>query len=308
VPSADSDLQLARDYALALADYAFWRHPPGSVRWLAVGAVASLARQDMRDFAWLVMNIGRQMFFMGRLTEATQWFERARPIFDERDLLIELAYVHTDLGTTYRVLDEPRRALDHFHAAFDCAAQLGDQHGLATAYMNLGSAYFSLNQYDRALLEHRKALRVALRIQHEHLKASAYNNLGLVLEAIERYAEAVSAYEYALKSFAQMEDVTGISACYNNLGSVAYARNAFAQALEWYDRDRGLLQQRGAWTDLAATLHNLGHVALEQANPDQALAYFRQSRELYAAFDLEDYVEEENEMIRFIQNQPARKA
>jgi tetratricopeptide (TPR) repeat protein len=307
VPAAYGDLLLARDYALALADYAFWRHPPGSVRWLAVGAVASLAMQNMRDYAWLAMNIGRQMFFMGRLPEAIQWFERARPIFDERDLLNEIAYVHTDLGTTYRVLDEPRPALDHFHAAFDCAAQLGDQQGLATAYMNLGSAYFSLNQYDRALREHRKALRVALRIQHEHLKASAYNNIGLVLEAMERYPDAVSAYEYALTGFTQMEDVTGISACYNNLGSVAYARSAFAQSLEWYDRDRALLQQRGAWTDLAATLHNLGHVALEQGQPDQALAYFRQSRELYAAFDLEDYVEEEDEMIRFIQSQPVRK-
>ena len=34
---AVTDLRLARTYALALADYAFWRHPPGIVRWLAVG-------------------------------------------------------------------------------------------------------------------------------------------------------------------------------------------------------------------------------------------------------------------------------
>ena len=36
--SVYADLRLARDYSLALADYAFWRHPPGIVRWLAVGA------------------------------------------------------------------------------------------------------------------------------------------------------------------------------------------------------------------------------------------------------------------------------
>ncbi len=30
------DFRLARDYALALAHYAFWRHPPGSLRWLTV--------------------------------------------------------------------------------------------------------------------------------------------------------------------------------------------------------------------------------------------------------------------------------
>jgi Tfp pilus assembly protein PilF len=100
--------------------------------------------------------------------------------------------------------------------------------------------------------------------------------------------------------FRQMDDVVGISACYNNLGSVCYARGETVQALQWYDRDRQLLEQRGAWTDLAATLHNLGHVALEQGAREQAGAYFTQSRDLYAAFDLHDYVAEEQEMLRFL--------
>jgi tetratricopeptide (TPR) repeat protein len=295
-----TDLRLARTYALALADYAFWRHPPGIIRWLAVGALAALTMQDMRNYAWFLMNIGRQMFFLGRLQEAIAWLERARPIFDQRDLLSELAYLYTDLGTTYRVLDEPRRALDSFKAAFDCTAQLSDQPALATAYMNLGSAYFSLNQHEQALAEHAKALRVALRLQDKHLTASAYNNMGLALEATERYDNAVNAYEHALRMFRQMDDVIGISACYNNLGSVCYARGEIVQALQWYDRDRQLLAQRGAWTDLAATLHNLGHVALEQGAREQAQAYFTQSRDLYAAFDLHDYVAEEEEMLRFL--------
>ncbi len=301
-----TDLRLARTYALALADYAFWRHPPGIVRWLAVGALAALAMQDMRNYAWFLTNIGRQMFFLGRLPEAITWLERARPIFDQRDLLSDLAYLYTDLGTTYRVLDEPRRALESFKAAFDCTAQLGDQPALATAYMNLGSAHFSLNQHELALSEHAKALRVALRLQDKHLMASAYNNMGLALEATERYDDAVNAYEHALRTFRQIDDVIGISACYNNLGSVCYARGETVQALQWYDRDRQLLEQRGAWTDLAATLHNLGHVALEQGALDQAQAYFTQSRNLYAAFDLHEYVAEEVEMLRFLADNKKR--
>jgi tetratricopeptide (TPR) repeat protein len=297
---AVTDLRLARTYALALADYAFWRHPPGIVRWLAVGALAALAMGDMRNYAWFLMNIGRQMFFLGRLQEAITWLDRARPIFDQRDLLSDLAYLYTDLGTTYRVLDEPRRALDSFKAAFDCTAQLSDQPALATAYMNLGSAYFSLNQHEQALAEHAKALRVALRLQDKHLTASAYNNMGLALEATERYDDAVHAYEHALRMFRQMDDAIGISACYNNLGSVCYARGEIVLALQWYDRDRQLLEQRSAWTDLAATLHNLGHVALEQGAREQAQVYFTQSRDLYAAFDLHDYVEEEEEMLPFL--------
>ena len=305
-PESDTvvrDLRLARTYALALADYAFWRHPPGILRWLATGAMAAAALQDMRSYAWFLMNMGRQMFFLGRLVEAIQYMKRAQPIFDQRDLLSDLAYVFTDLGTTYRVMDEPRRALEHFSSAFDCVVQIGEPHGLATAYMNLGSAYFSMDQHQRALNEHRRALRIALRLQDTHLIASVYNNLGLSLEAMERYPEAVIAYQYALRMFTQSNDLTGVSACYNNLGSVSYASGNLTQAIEWYDLDRELLESSGAWTDLAATLHNLGHVALEQGSQEGALAYFARSRDLYAAFDLEEYVEEEEEMMRFIEEQ-----
>jgi tetratricopeptide (TPR) repeat protein len=298
-----ADLRLATDYALALAHYAFWRHPPGILRWLTVGAVAALATQNMRDYAWFLTSIGQQYFFLGRVEEGAAWLKRAAPIFDERDLLGDLAYVFTDLGTTYRVMDEPRRALEHFSSAFDCVAQIGEPHGLATAYMNLGSAYFSMDQHQRALNEHRRALRIALRLQDTHLIASVYNNLGLSLEAMERYPDAMVAYQYALRMFTQSNDQTGVSACYNNLGSVCYASGNLSRAIEWYDLDRKLLENAGAWTDLAATLHNLGHVALEQGAQERALAYFAQSRDLYAAFDLEEYVEEEDEMIRFIEEQ-----
>lgn len=306
--SVRADLRLAKDYALALAHYAFWRHPPGILRWLTVGAVAAQATQNMRDYAWFLTNIGRQYFFLGRVEEGIAWFKRAAPIFDERDILADLAYVYTDLGTSYRILDDPRRALEYFTAAFTCVAQLGDHHGLATAYMNLGSAYFSLNQPERALTEHQRALRVALRSDDKHLLASIYNNVGLVLETLERYQEAIEAYEYALTMFEKSEDLTGVSACYNNLGSVCYARGDFSQAHSWYMLDMTLLRKRGAWTDLAATLHNLGHVALEQNAVDQAVAYFTESRDLYAAFDLGEYVHEEEEMITYAQSLRANKS
>ncbi|MCC9076956.1 tetratricopeptide repeat protein [Litorilinea aerophila] len=302
VQAVKDDLRLARAYALALAHYAFWRHPPGIQRWLAAGALASLALTDLRDYAWIQLNLGRQLFFTGQVEQAVHWLSRAAAIFDSRDLLTELAYTYTDLGTSNRILDNPRQALRYFRAAFDCVAQLGDQYGLATAYMNLGSAYYGLDDYEHALREYRKALRIALRLGYEQQAASAFNSMGLALEGMDRLAEAQQAYQNALQIFRRIRDLIGISTCYNNLGSVAYAQGDYQQALHWYELDLALSEQRGAWTDMAATLHNLGHVALELGRPEQALEYFQQSRELYAAFELTDYVQEEEEMIEYIQS------
>ncbi|MCY4093376.1 MAG: tetratricopeptide repeat protein [Caldilineaceae bacterium] len=295
-----NDLKLMRDYALALAHYAFWRHPPGIWRWLCGGAVAAIALGDVDDFGLMLANIGRQRFFNGEVMEAIEWLQRAMRIFDERDMLMAMAYGHTDLGTSFRVLEEPRQALDHFWLAFEAAAQQGDPRSLVPAYMNLGSAYLSLNNFERAVEYHRKALRVALRLGDEQLVASAHNNLGLAMEGMAMYAEAQRAYESALTVFLRNRDEAGISTCYNNLGSVSYARDEFAAALDWYEKDLELSDLRGAWMDKAATLHNLGHVALEQGNYGQATEYFVRSRELYAAFQLEEYVAEEDDMLAYV--------
>ena len=299
-PEVQGDLKLMRDYALALAHYAFWRHPPGIWRWLCGGAVAAIALGDIGDFGWMLANIGRQRFFNGEVEEAMEWLQRALRIFDERDMLMAMAYGHTDLGTSFRVLEEPRQALEHFWLAFEAAAQLGDPRSLAPAYMNLGSAYLSLNNFERAIEQHRKALRVALRLGDDALVASAHNNLGLAMEGMAMYAEAQRAYESALTVFERNHDATGISTCYNNLGSVCYARQDFAAALAWYEKDLDLSDSRGAWMDKAATLHNLGHVALEQQEYARAGEYFRRSRELYAAFQLDEYVAEEDEMLTYV--------
>ncbi|MEZ4661438.1 MAG: tetratricopeptide repeat protein [Caldilineaceae bacterium] len=301
-----ADLRLTRTYALALAHYAFWRHPPGIVDWLAAGAVASLALNDMRNYAWLLLSIGRHLFFRNQVEAAMPWLERARAIFDERDLLRELVYVYTDLGTSLRILNKPRQALDHFLTVFDCIAELGDPTSLATAYMNLGSAYYSVNNFEQALRKHRRALRVAMRRNDRYAMASAYNNMGLALERMERLPEAEQAYERALLEFRRIGDLIGVSTCYNNLGSVNYERGGHGQALKWYELDLKLSEVRGAWTDMAATLHNLGHVALEQEDYDRAEGYFKQSRDLYAAFQLTEYVQEEQEMIKYVVAQKPR--
>lgn len=300
LPELSGELRLTREYMLAMAHYAFWRHPPGILRWLASGAVAALALGDIRDYGWLLANIGRQLFFTGEVESGVEWIRRALRIFDTHDMPKETAYAHTDLGTSLRVLDDPRRALDHFWLAFEAVAQLGDLRSLIAAYLNLGSAYFSLNNYEKAVEQHRKALRIALRLGNPQLVASAHNNLGLSLEGMELYEEAQAAYERALEVFRRAGDDAGISTCYNNLGSVSYARQRFDDAVEWYTQDLELSEERGAWMDRAATLHNLGHVALEQNQTEQASDYFRRSRDLYAAFQLDDYVEEEEEMLAYV--------
>lgn len=298
-----ADLMLARQYGLSLAHYAFWRHPPGLESWASAGAFSSLAMDDVQSYGRLLLSIGRQRFFTNQLDDALAWMERARAMFEKHDLLEELIYAYTDIATTQRVLDHPRRALSNFRIVFELIAELGQQEHLATAYMNLGSAYYALNDPEQALHMHQRALLVAQRQSDLHGVASAYNNLGLVTESMGRYAEAEVAYKQALETFIQINHELGISICYNNLGAVHYAQEQFEQAIKWYERDLNLSEEHGNWTDMAATYHNLGHVSLGLNDMEQAARYFLQSQALYADFELDEYVAEEDDMLFYIQEQ-----
>lgn len=297
------DLIMARDYGLALAHYAFWRHPPGILHWAMAGAVAGLVLNDTQSYGQLLLCVGRQYFFTNQLDDALHWMERARATFESSDLLEGLIYAYTDIATTRRILEQSRLALKNFHTVFELIAELGQKEHLATAYMNLGSAYYTLKDSDRALHMHQRALMVAKRTDNIHGVASAYNNLGLVIEDMGHFEDAEAAYKEALETFKRIDNELGISMCYNNLGAVHYAQEQFEQALKWYERDLHLSKEQGNWIDTAATYHNLGHVAVEMDDMEQAARYFLKSRALYADFELHQYVDEEDDMLDFIQEQ-----
>ena len=246
-PSSRPDLRLARDYAAGAGRLCLLAPSARHHALAGGGRHGGRWPSDLRNYAWCLMNIGAPVLLPGRLPEGDPLARAGRPIFDQRDLLTELAYVHTDLGTSYRVLDEPR-APGSLSAAFDCVAQLGDHHGLATAYHESGQRPFSLQQYDARLQEHRKALRVALRRNDRNLIASVYNNMGLALEAMEQFGDAVRPTNMRCTFSAQSDDVTGVSACYNNLGSVCYAQGDLTHAQHWYGRTWQLLRSAGRGT------------------------------------------------------------
>ncbi len=72
---------------------------------------------DARDYGWMLINI------VGGICSSWTGLMKRSPagprveIFDSRDLLNEMAYAYTDLGTSYRILDRPRQVLGYLRAA-----------------------------------------------------------------------------------------------------------------------------------------------------------------------------------------------
>ncbi len=293
VTASREELRLVIQYAQALALHAFWRHPPHSLDWIAAGAVACVSVADFVGFGRLLLHLGRQHYFRRDFDQALFWLERARAVFAHRDMLVQLAYVHTDLGMVYRALGQHAVALRHCQRAFEYLAQGGEPAELGNAYLNLGSVYASLQQYEPALHQYRNGLRLASRLDDRHLMANTYNNLGLVLEARGQRDTARAVYIRALELYQFLKHGEGESTVLNNLGSVLFLEDNAAAAETWYRQALARCAQRGAWLDMAATHHNLGLVLQRQQRWTDAAREFEAGLTLYRFFQLDAYAREE---------------
>ncbi len=291
-------LMLVIRYALALALYAFWRHPPRSLDWIAAGAVACASLADFAGFGHLLLHLGRQQYFRHDFPQALFWLERAHAIFVHRDMPIQLAYVHTDLGMAHRALGHHTQALRHCQSAFEYLAQGSDLAELGNAYLNLGSVHASLQEHDQALRQYRNGLRLASRLDDRRLMANAYNNLGLVLEKRGQHDMAHAVYIRALELYRFLHHGEGESTVLNNLGSVSFLENNATTAENWYRQALACCAARGTWLDMAATHHNLGLVLQRQERWAEAAREFEASLELYRFFQLDTYILEEEALLR----------
>lgn len=302
LPLPAADLALASQYASAMALYAFWRHPPRSLEWLAAGAVACASLADFRGFGRLMLHLGRQLYFRRDYERSLFWLEKARAAFAQRDMVLLLAYAHTDIGMVHRERGQPGRARSHCQQAFDCLVQGGNLAELAGAYMNLGSLALSLGDYPQALRHYRHGLRLALALDDRRLMANAFNNLGLALEALSHLWSARAMYEKALDLYRYLRLEEGECTALNNLGAAAHLQADAPAAEAWYRQAQAVCAQRGAWLDLAATRHNLGMVLQQRHRAAEANREFAASRALYDALDLPAYAAAEDALIR----RPAR--
>lgn len=308
LPLPAAVVALASQYASAMALYSFWRHPPRILEWLAAGAVAYASLADFRGFGRLMLHLGRQLYFRRDYERSLFWLEKARAVFARRDMVLLLAYVHTDIGMVHRERGQPGRALRHCRQAFDCLAQGGNLEELAGAYMNLGSLALSLRDYPQALQHYRHGLRLALALDDRRLMANAFNNLGLALEALSHLWSARAMYEKALDLYRYLRLGEGECTALNNLGAAAHLQADAPAAEAWYRQALAACTRRGAWLDLAATRHNLGLVLQQRNRWAEADREFAASRALYAALDLPAYAAAEAALIRPESRRPAAGA
>lgn len=288
-----SQLELVSRYARSLVLHARWRHMPRGLSWTAAGAVACAAQNRYEAFGRLLMQMGRLLYHREEHEQALVWLERARVVLARRELVTQLAIVHTDISTVYRERNQLTAALEHCDKAYEYLSQGSTLTELVRAYRSLGSLNLALEKYPQALERLQQALSLARRNDNRRQIANIYNSMGLALEALDRTELARHVYLNALELYRYLRQVDGEATTLTNLGTLAFQVGDLSAAADWFRQALARHQDQESWLDAATVHHNLGQVYQGMEAWEAATLEFETALQTYAAFQLPDFAREE---------------
>ncbi len=142
---------------LGLARLSFLEDPAGALDSFQAAYEVFSTRGDKRGMARALGNAGRQLYALGRITEAQDHYLRAIALFDE----------------------------------------MGDRRALALGYNSLGQAEITLCRYVDAISHLRQGLRIAREVRNLYAEEMIRENLGELYTMLGDYEQARASYEEA---------------------------------------------------------------------------------------------------------------
>jgi tetratricopeptide (TPR) repeat protein len=152
---------------------------------------------DRVSLAHVHRNLGAIFSQQGRHLEALEHDKHVLDLLDPDDLARQ-AMARNNLGYTYAMLGDNRRALTWCQSAFELNQRAGRRSGEASSSDSLGLAYYQLGQHDQAIARYQHALDLFTELGDRYNQADTLSRLGDAQRANGDQAAARTSWEHAL--------------------------------------------------------------------------------------------------------------
>jgi CHAT domain-containing protein/tetratricopeptide (TPR) repeat protein len=221
----------------------------------------------------------------GAFEQAVAAYRQALPHFEAARARRELALAEWRLGETLVSTGELSRSAPVLARAADRLGELKDHDHQAEALSSLGSVWRRLGEPERALAAQQRALGLYRAAGNRTGEALALNSIGLVHEQTGELQAAIEHYESALALWRQLGDKTSEAATLQNLGGIYSLIGHDAQAFDLLQRVVKIFsgpekegQRASALLDLGAAQVLAGQAEAALASYDEALRLARHAR------------------------------
>jgi tetratricopeptide (TPR) repeat protein len=251
---------------------------------------------------------GNAFYQKGCYKTAFEHFIRAHELYTASDQMDGIAMSLNNIGSVYRALGEPGRAMVFYSEAERTYKNAGNQAALGQVLSNEAAALIDAGDLCRA----EDFLKRAEQIQgaDQKIRAPLLTNRGILLARKGQFKEAEALLNEALAvvgpSGAKADDraadqasasstLIGTAATHFALGNLMMDMKRYHEAADHFKAALVLDRQSGFYKGIADDLVRLGHLARTQGDEASAYDYWTRSLKIYTLIGLErDRVEMSN--------------
>ncbi len=144
-----------------------------------------------------------------------------------------MAVNYENIGVSYYMKDESRKALPYYFKAVDLYSKYSNTKDIAKIYTNIGNCYEDLNIKDSIFYYYNKAVVILTEIKDTNYLILTHKGLGRIYLDLYLYDNAEDNYRKALKYATSKNDIFKMAECYSKIGEVYLYTNKCDLAVEY---------------------------------------------------------------------------
>jgi serine/threonine protein kinase/tetratricopeptide (TPR) repeat protein len=197
---------------------------------------------------------------------------------DEQELK---ALILQSIAISYRLMNKPDDAMQHYQEAMAINRRLGLKRNLAENLVEMALILNSQGKPDAALADYNQALELQREIGLKKEAGNTLNNIGVLYQSMGEYDKALQSYKESLQIERDAGDENYQSLCLNNIGGIYLGKGDTDNALTYLQQALQLREKLNIPTRIADTLAVLGEAYSTTAQYEEALKSFMRALDLY---------------------------
>jgi tetratricopeptide (TPR) repeat protein len=167
---------------------------------MRVALQAARRQHDVEGEAHALRSLAGARHSFGDNEEALRLLFAALRIYEERDMRIEQALVHTNAHRVYSALGRHHLAVEHSKKALSLYRALGNRRSENLCLFHQGKSLLDMGRFDEAIQVLRQVLDVNHQVGRRHEEAEIRNAIAVNLAAFGRIDEAVEQLELSVQT------------------------------------------------------------------------------------------------------------
>lgn len=236
---------------------------------------------DPVDRVEIYLNVGDNLYNMGRWDDARSYYDRAMKISDTSNFPYGRAKAFQKLGRLKRRLGrwhQARQALNRAAAMFKTLQRPVDE---AETLLQIGNIEFEQGVYDHATRRFYRALNLCKDLDTDAMKADINLSLGVVHQVRGRITQAIKYYQESLNYYTSIGDERHMGHTYLHLGVSHREYGAWARSGMSLEMSLELARKNKDFSLIGIVYLRRAETQIQLSDTSMAIMYARRAMRLF---------------------------